>query len=100
MGSISGGDWSSATFLAGTLAPASVRNEVTKAFQLVADSNRGLAGGTFIFYLLFNNVMASILILFSGVFFGIIPILAIGSNGFFLGVLYRQVTEMLGYSKA
>jgi stage II sporulation protein M len=60
----------------------------------------GFLGGAFFFYLLFNNVMASILILFSGVFFGIIPVLAIGSNEFFMGVLYRQVAEMLGYSKA
>ncbi len=47
-----------------------------------------------------HNMIASILILVSGVFFGIIPILSIGANGFFLGVLYRQVAEVAGYSKA
>ena len=45
-------------------------------------------------------LFASILILFSGVLFEIIPILSIGANGFLLGVLYRQVSEVLGYSKA
>lgn len=89
-----------AAFLAGTLAPASVRNEATKAFQFVADQYRGLSGGTLFFNILLHNVMASILILVSGVLIGIIPIFSIGSNGFFLGVLYRQAAEMVGYSKA
>jgi len=90
----------STAFLAGTLAPASVRNEVTKVFQLVADSYRGLAGGTLFFYILFNNVMASILILVSGVLIGIVLVFAVGSNGFVLGVLYRNAAEVTGYSKA
>ena len=89
-----------AAFLTGTLAPDSVRNDVTKAFQLVADSFRELAGGTLFFLILFNNVMASILILVSGVFIGIVPILAIASNGFILGVFYRLTAEVTGYSKA
>jgi len=89
-----------AAFLAGTLAPDSVRNGVTKAFQLIADSYRGIAGGTLFFYILFNNVMASILILVSGVLIGFVPILVIGSNGFILGVFYRHTAEATGYSKA
>jgi len=80
--------------------PASVSNEVTKALQLVADQYRGLAGGALFFNILFNNVMASILILVSGVLIGIVPVFAVGSNGFVLGVLYRHVSEMTGYSKA
>lgn len=89
-----------ASFLAGTSAPGSIQKEAAEAFQLVAESYRGLAGGTLFFYILFHNVMASILILVSGVLFGIIPILSIGSNGFFLGVLYRNAAEAAGYSKA
>jgi stage II sporulation protein M len=89
-----------AAFLAGTLAPAPVRNEATKAFQFVADNYRGLAGGALFFNILVHNVMASILILISGVLIGIIPTFAIGSNGFVLGVLYRQAAELVGYSKA
>lgn len=89
-----------ASFLAGTAAPAPIRNEATKAFQLVADSYRELAGGTLFFFILFHNVFASILILVSGVLLGIIPVLSTGSNGFFLGVLYRQAAEVAGYTKA
>lgn len=89
-----------AAFLAGTLAPAPVRKEATKAFQFVADQYRGLAGGALFFNILLHNVMGSILILVSGVLFGIIPTFAIGANGFFLGVVYRQTAEVMGYSKA
>jgi len=89
-----------ASFLAGTIAPASVRMEVTKAFQFVASTYRDVSGGTLIFYLLANNLMATILIMVSGLLFGVIPVLAIGTNGFLLGVLYRQVAEIQGYSKA
>ena len=88
------------SFIVGTLAPDSVRNDVTKAFQLIAESYRGIAGGTLFFFILFNNVMASILILVSGVLFGLVPILAIGSNGFILGMFYRHTAEGTGYSKA
>jgi stage II sporulation protein M len=39
-------------------------------------------------------------VLISGVFGGVIPTFAIGSNGFGLGVLFRQAAEVSGYSKA
>jgi uncharacterized membrane protein SpoIIM required for sporulation len=52
------------------------------------------------FTLLLHNVMATIFVLVSGVIVGIIPTFAIGSNGFILGVVYRQVAEVDGYSKA
>ena len=52
------------------------------------------------FTLLLHNVMATIFVLVSGVIVGIIPTFAIGSNGFVLGVVYRQVAEVDGYSKA
>jgi stage II sporulation protein M len=52
------------------------------------------------FNILVQNVMATIFVLISGVIGGIIPAFAIGSNGFGLGVLYRQAAEVSGYSKA
>jgi len=90
----------SAAFLGGTLAPPSVRKEATEAFQSVADSYAALSGGMLFFTLFLHNLTASILILVSGVLVGIIPILSMASNGFFLGVLYRQAVEMAGYQKA
>lgn len=38
--------------------------------------------------------------LISGVALGVIPTFDIGANGFVLGVVYRQTSEVMGYSKA
>jgi stage II sporulation protein M len=89
-----------ASFLAGTIAPSSIRQQMTEIFQAVVGNYRGLAGGNLFFNILVQNVMATIFVLISGVIVGIIPAFAIGSNGFGLGVLYRQAAEVSGYSKA
>jgi len=89
-----------ASFLAGTIAPVAIRQQMTEVFQAVVSNYRGLAGGALFFNILVQNVMASIFVLISGVIVGIIPTFAIGSNGFGLGVLYRQAAEVSGYSKA
>jgi stage II sporulation protein M len=89
-----------ASFLAGTVAPVPLQKEAAEAFKYLAEEYQGLSGGALFFYILSHNLMASILILYSGVLFGIIPILSIGANGVLLGVLYRQAAEGIGYSKA
>jgi hypothetical protein len=45
-----------AAFLAGTLAPAPVRNEATKAFQFVVENYRRLEDGQLFFAILLQNV--------------------------------------------
>ena len=89
-----------ASFLAGTVAPASIMRQMTEMFQTIVGNYKGFAGGALFFNILVQNVMATIFVLISGVALGIIPTLAIGSNGFGLGVLYRQAAELSGYSKA
>jgi len=89
-----------ASFLAGTIAPSSIRQQMNGVFQVVAGNYQGLAGGMLFFNILVQNVMATIFVIISGVVVGIIPTFAIGSNGFGLGVLYRQAAEVSGYSKA
>ena len=88
------------SFLAGTLAPSSIRQQMTEVFQAVVGNYQGLAGGMLFFNILVQNVMATIFVLISGVFGGVIPTFAIGSNGFGLGVLFRQAAEVAGTSKA
>jgi stage II sporulation protein M len=88
------------SFLAGILAPSSIRQQMTEVFQAVVGNYGGLAGGMLFFNILVQNVMATIFVLISGVLGGIIPTFAIGSNAFGLGVLYRQAAEVAGYSKA
>ncbi len=90
----------SAAFLAGTAAPAPVRQQATEAYEMVVDNYAGLSGGGLFFFLLVHNVMGSILILVSGVLVGILPVLSIASNGFFLGVLYTHAAEAGSYGKA
>ncbi len=88
------------SFVAGTLAPSSIRQNIIEMFQAVVGNYRGLAGGALFFNILVQNVMATIFVLISGVVVGIVPAFAIGSNGFGLGVLYRQAAEASGYWKA
>jgi stage II sporulation protein M len=89
-----------ASFLAGTMAPPAIRKQMTEVFQVVIGNYGGLAGGMLFFNILVQNVMATIFVVISGAIVGVIPTFAIGSNGFGLGVLYRQASEVSGYSKA
>ena len=89
-----------ASFLAGTMAPPAIRQQMGEVFQAVVGNYRGLAGGMLFFNILVQNVMATIFVILSGTVVGIIPTFAISSNGFGLGVLYRQASDASGYSKA
>lgn len=88
------------SFLAGTIAPTSIRRQMTEMFQAIVGNYRGLSGGMLFYNILLQNVMATIILLISGAIVGILPVLAIGSNGFGLGVLFRQAAEVSGYSTA
>ena len=89
-----------ASFLAGTIAPPAIRQQMIEVFKGVAGNYQGLAGGMLFFNILVQNVMATIFVVISGVMAGIIPAFAISSNGFGLGMLYRQASEASGYSAA
>ena len=89
-----------ASFIAGTIAPSAVRQQMIDVFKGVVGNYRGLAGGMLFFNILVQNVMATIFVVISGVMAGVIPTFAISSNGFGLGVLYRQASEAGGYSTA
>jgi stage II sporulation protein M len=88
------------SFLAGTSAPSAIRQQMAEMFQVVVGNYRDLSGGMLFFNILVQNVMATTFVVLSGVIVGIIPTFAISSNGFGLGVLYRQASEASGYSKA
>jgi stage II sporulation protein M len=89
-----------ASFLAGTFVPSPVRRQITEMFQAMAGDYRELSGGMLFFSILVQNVMATLFVVLFGVIVGIIPAFAVGSNAFGLGVLYRQASEVSGYSKA
>ncbi|MGZ8463454.1 MAG: stage II sporulation protein M [Candidatus Deferrimicrobiaceae bacterium] len=89
-----------ASFLAGTIAPSAIRQQMIDVFKGVVGNYRGLAGGMLFFNILVQNVMATIFVVISGVVAGVIPTFAISSNGFGLGVLYRQASEASGFPAA
>jgi len=89
-----------ASFLAGTFVPSPIRGQLTEMFQAMAGDYRELSGGMLFFNILAQNVMATVFVILFGLIAGIIPTFAVGSNGFGLGVLYRQAFEVSGYSRA
>lgn len=89
-----------ASFLAGTVAPAAIRRQMTEVFQSVVGNYRGLAGGALFFNILLQNVVATIFVILSGALAGVVPTFAVSSNGFGLGVLFRQASDASGYSMA
>jgi stage II sporulation protein M len=89
-----------ASFLAGTFVPSHIRRQMTEMFQAMAGDYRELSGGMLFFTILTQNVMATIFVVIFGVIVGIIPTFAVGSNAFGLGVMYRQASEVSGYTKA
>lgn len=89
-----------ASFLGGTVAPPSLRKQMIEVFQAFMGNHGGIAGGILFFNILVQNVMATMLVILSGVIVGIVPTFAVGSNGFGLGVLFRHAAEGSGYSRA
>jgi len=89
-----------ASFLAGTFVPSPIRRQMTEMFQAMAGDYRELSGGMLFFNILAQNVTATLFVVIFGVIVGIIPAFVVGSNGFGLGVMYRQASEVSGFSKA
>jgi stage II sporulation protein M len=89
-----------ASAVVGAFAPSSVKRLVLEIFISSLDSFRDVTGANLFFYILVRNVTVSFLSLLFGLLLGIVPLVCIGLNGFFLGVVYVQVAEVLGYWKA
>lgn len=89
-----------ASFFSGASVPVPFGRRMSEVFQEIVGGYQGLAGGALYFNILVTNVMATIFVLVSGVIGGIVPVFAVGSNGFGLGVLFRQAAEAAGYSGA
>lgn len=89
----------SAFFITGTVAPAPFRQSGVEALQPIQDEYRVMEGGKLYFALLVRNVMVSIMIMVSGVLFGIVPVFSMASNGLLLGVVCRQEAEAVGIAR-
>ncbi len=73
---------------------------MTDFFQQFAGQIPDAGGGTLYLFILLNNLVATLLVMFLGLLLGIVPVLSVIANGFILGVLYRQVSGLVGYGKA
>jgi uncharacterized membrane protein SpoIIM required for sporulation len=52
------------------------------------------------FFLLLNNSVKCFLVMLAGILFGLIPVLAVGTNGYILGIAYLFASRGFGYLKA
>jgi stage II sporulation protein M len=89
-----------ASAVLGVFAPESVKQWVLELFLSSLGSFRDVTGANLFVYILVRNVTVSFLSLVFGLLLGIVPLLCISLNGFFLGVVYVQVAEGMGYWKA
>lgn len=89
-----------AAFLAGTLSPAALRQEVADTYLRMVEPYREVPGGELFLLILINNVVGTLLVVLVGVLMGILPVLSTGGNGFLLGVLYRQAAGPQGFGGA
>jgi stage II sporulation protein M len=87
-------------FLAGFFAPAVGRKMAAETFQTFIDTFRDLPGGALFYQILMNNLIAGLLMLLLGLIVGILPVFAVGFNGFLLGALYRYTAGIAGYWNA
>ncbi len=86
--------------LTGLVAPVQVGKELTEAFQALAEQYIDLTGGTLFLFILLNNVLASLMLVMSGLLLGVLPILSVGFNGFVLGLFCRLTSGAQGYGRA
>ncbi len=84
----------------GFVTPAPARHELLQGFESYVDQFREMSGGAIFWYIFIHNVLASLLMVGTGLLFGIVPIVGICFNGFALGVVYREGAETFGYASA
>lgn len=60
----------------------------------------GMAGGSLFLLVLANNVFASLLLLSFGVLAGVVPVISVAFNGFFLGLVFRLLAGTTGHAAA
>lgn len=85
--------------IAGAVAPSWVRLGLTDAFRMATEPYTTQSGGGVFLFILANNLIATSLTMLLGVVFGILPIFAVGFNGFLLGALGREGIRVVGYAQ-
>ncbi len=89
-----------AAFVAGFFAPASLQQQAMAGFEEFVAQVRDMSGGAVFWFIFIHNVFVSLVLVVAGLLFGIVPVLAIGTNGFLLGVVYRKGVDAMGHVDA
>lgn len=89
-----------AASLAGFYAPIPGKKELLGYLMTSFGPFLTLSPWRMFFYILLNNSAKSFMVMLSGILFGLIPVMAVATNGYILGVAYLFASGEVGYAKA
>ncbi|MGB7970809.1 MAG: stage II sporulation protein M [Candidatus Deferrimicrobiaceae bacterium] len=89
-----------AAILAGFLAPIPGKMNLFGTLMNAFEPFLTLSPWNMFFVILLNNSAKSFAILLSGILFGLVPLIAVATNGYVLGVAYLFTSGEVGYVKA
>jgi stage II sporulation protein M len=84
-------------FLLGFFAPIPGKINLFGALKDAFEPFLTLSPWKMFFFILLNNSAKSFAILLSGILFGLVPLVAVATNGYVLGVAYLFASEKVGY---
>jgi stage II sporulation protein M len=88
------------SFLAGFLAPIPGKLDLFGELKDAFEPFLTLSSWKMFFAILLNNSAKSFAILLSGIMFGVIPLIAVATNGYILGIAYLFASEKVEYVQA
>jgi stage II sporulation protein M len=89
-----------AAFLAGFLAPIPGKMDLLGTLMDSFEPFLTLPPWKMFFFIILNNSVKSFAVLLSGILFGLIPVIAVATNGYVLGVAYLFASRGVGYVQA
>jgi len=89
-----------AAFFTGFLVPIPGKMELLGTLMDSFDPFLTLPPWEMFFFILLNNSAKSFAILLSGILFGLVPLIAVATNGYILGVAYLLTSGEVGYVQA
>jgi len=89
-----------AAFLTGFLAPIPGKLDLLSTLMESFEPFLSLPPWKMFFFILLNNSAKSFAILLSGILFGLVPLIAVATNGYILGVAYLFASGKVGYVQA
>jgi stage II sporulation protein M len=89
-----------AAFLAGLVAPIPGKRELLGDLKASLEAYATLPPVKMFAFILFNNSVKTFVVLVLGILFGVLPLIAVATNGYLLGVVYLFASGEVGYLQA